>query len=173
MTDWIRFEDREPTGWFVAADCDGVSIRPFCEREVVVARDECGFTHWKPFEPPADLPPKPLPVLPDGWEWHYYPEPRPWHVAIGAVALFDGKRISIGGGQHVPIAVIDALLEVAGVRRQALYATELTLSATLRERIEEARAERDAAADEGDYEAAALWRTRVDVYEEILGEVER
>ena len=112
MTDWIRFEDREPAGWFVAADCEDVSECPFRGDEVSVARDKCGYTHWRPFEAPHDLPPR-----------------------LGAI--------------------------------------EPALADTLRERIEEARDERDAAADDGDYEAALRWRTRAEVYEEILGEVER
>jgi len=68
MADWIAFEEREPTASELAhgiwvAYCQGVNLNIWNK---IPGRP---FTHFREVEAPSDLPPKPLPKLPDGAEW--------------------------------------------------------------------------------------------------------
>jgi len=58
---------------------------------------------------------------------------------------------------------------LAGVRLNGATLTDVSqFRADLNARIEEARRERDGAADDGDYEAAIRWRTRAEAWEDVL-----
>jgi hypothetical protein len=118
--DWIPFAEcspREHTVIEVAShkQCGGGSCTfvrnnsPDTGRLSLAEATLCGYTHWRLYQKPAKLPPKPLPALPEGWTWG--PEELVACARDACCALYNGC-VSCEGS--VPVAVIDALRAAAG-----------------------------------------------------------
>jgi len=127
MSEWIAFSEREPSirdtqAVYLASRYRRASLPIRADKAAALAK-RSGWTHWAPCEPPADLPPKPLPELPEGWEWRFEEnkvrvagEGFGVHVAFddvgGEAFVWDGCLATCGA--DIPLAVIDALREMAG-----------------------------------------------------------
>lgn len=127
MRNWIAFEEQKPeVGEEIEVACHDKAgpctvrygsgpVHPegIGRRLVEWAHN---WTHWRHYNPPTDLPPKPLPKLPEGWKF----EPvGGWQHAIfrdgykPPIAVWiHGESVSVDCQAFpVPLKVIDALRE--------------------------------------------------------------
>jgi hypothetical protein len=116
---WIAFEDDLPP-------LSGVRLVEVASHDVVratpmtpmAARDSPhSYTHWRWFKytPPTDLPQRPMPELPDGWEWRQVGDD--WRacsmIEDGVTAWISWDRLMTGPRSHsVPVEVVKAVLEL-------------------------------------------------------------
>ena len=112
MSEWIPFEEDKPREPFWAANSEQRSVSVWFIDEVNCAVS-CGYTHWQPIAEPTDLPPKPLPNLPDGWWWTQRNPDTASFYSFSVWLDDDGFIRTFGDIVPIPIAVIDALREAS------------------------------------------------------------
>jgi hypothetical protein len=115
---WIAFKDEQPPlggGLFELATHD--EARPTPATSAAARTEVHKYTHWRRFSytPPADLPVRPMPELPDGWEWRQVGDD--WRacsmIEDGVTAWISWDRLMTGPRSHsVPVEVVKAVLEL-------------------------------------------------------------
>jgi hypothetical protein len=119
---WISFDERPPNcgAEVELASSSGASSRTYTWESWEAVGASCGWTHWRYYEPPTDLPPPLLPELPDGWEWKRLPDERYEVSGPDRVVRIshDGTLLWVivfpsgtAFRWSVPLAVVDALRE--------------------------------------------------------------